>query len=123
MNRSGLLPVLLFSFLLEPRNEGAIMRRLIAPIADTTTTALSRSISGWHVGVLETFGLAALGFARLLLTRLTGLMPVGLRVVVAGRMQPAVAVRAGAARHYCLHTLRPHLRRMEPRCGASHSES
>jgi hypothetical protein len=101
------------------------MRRLIATIAGTTATTLSRICSGWIVIVMAAPGLAALRFARCLLTWLTGATPVGLWVVAMGHMQPAVVVDGGACvrRHYSLRTLRLRLRRMEPGCGASLSES
>ena len=100
------------------------MSRLMNSIADTITAALGNCRSGKAVVILAALRLTALRFARCLLTWLTGGVPVGSQVVVAGHLQPAVAV-GGAAhvrRHYLLRTLRPCRRRLEPGCGASLSE-
>jgi hypothetical protein len=108
------------------------MSRLMNSIADTITATLGNCRSGKAVVILATLRLTALRFARCLLAWLTewhwrdasGTVPVGSQVVVAGHMQPAVAV-GGAAhvrRHYLLRTLRPCRRRLEPGCGASLGE-
>ena len=97
------------------------MRRLIALIADTITTALAKCRRGKDVIILATPRLPAPRFARTLLTWLTGGMPVGSQVVDMRHVQPAVVV-GGAARlrrHFCLRMLRPRWRRIEPRSGAS----
>ncbi|MHC4178093.1 MAG: hypothetical protein ACYSWU_11340 [Planctomycetota bacterium] len=97
------------------------MRRLIASIIDTITTPLGKRSSGNDVIHLATLRLPAPRFARTLLTWLTGGVPVGAQVVDVGHMRPAVAAHRAARirRHYCLRTLRPRGRRMEPGSGAS----
>jgi hypothetical protein len=101
------------------------MRRLIASIADTITTACGKASSGNDVIRLAALRLPALRFARCLLTWLTGGVPVGTQVVVVRHRQPAVAAPGGARvlRHYSLRTLCPRRRRMEPGCGASLNQS
>lgn len=108
------------------------MSRLINSIADTITAILGNCRSGKAVVILATLRLTGLGFARCLLTWLTGrhwrhasvLVPVGSQVVGVGHMRSAGAVGGTAhmRRHYLLRTLRPCRRRMEPGCGASLGE-
>ena len=103
------------------RNEGATMRRLITSITDTIATTLGKRSGGNEVTNLVADRLPALGFARCLLTWLTGIAPVGRQVDHLRHMQPAVVLSgaARAPRHYRLGALRPRRRRMEPRSGAS----